>query len=475
MRRKLLVSTATAAILSGFMIAAAQEMPRGSKQDTPMQNQQSPASRSESPAAREATPQRQQEIQGSQGQRSEQDKAKQAQPKPDRNRNQQTTGQGQRGEEGKAKQAQPKPDRNRNQQTTGQGQRGEEGKAKQAQPKPDRNRNQQTTGQGQRDEIKSKQAQPKPSGSDQTAGQGAQQNNRQDDSRASAQGRIDLSVEQRTRIRQTIFSRSDVPRVTTVNFSISVGTVVPTRVRVVAVPAAIVEIRPEFRNHLYFVVRDEIVIVDNRRRIVAVMPVDTARGDGGPSVARGGDADVLVDLSPDEIRKVQLVLIEQGFSIEADGRLGPATRRALITFQQRNGLQASGRIDSRTVAKLGVSIRSNEGGSGQQPATTGQGGSGQQPPAARGSGQPQSGAAQQGTDRQGERPAAGQSGSKSNGIRSGAGTTGQGGQGSAQNPDAQGSPSGEATRPSNAGQGNAGSPAAKPAPQGGAGGGGGSR
>src|SRR5262249_27119503 len=70
-----------------------------------------------------------------------------------------------------------------------------------------------------------------------------------------------------------------------------------------------------------------------------------------------------------EIREVQLVLIQQGFDIGvADGRLGAKTREALISFQRRNGLQASGRIDSQTVTKLGVNIRRQGGQS-----TTGQG------------------------------------------------------------------------------------------------------
>jgi peptidoglycan hydrolase-like protein with peptidoglycan-binding domain len=64
---------------------------------------------------------------------------------------------------------------------------------------------------------------------------------------------------------------------------------------------------------------------------------------------------------------VQLVLIERGFSVEADGVFGPRTRQALIQFQRREGLAATGRIDSRTVTSLGVSISSS-----QQPSTTGQ-------------------------------------------------------------------------------------------------------
>ena len=116
MRHKLLVSTATAAILSGFVFANAQEMPRGGKQDSVIQNQESQGGtqRGES-QPRRGMPDRSNDAQREQG------KGKQAQPKPDQNRNQQqTTGQGQP-EQGEAKQAQPKPDRNRNQQTTGSG------------------------------------------------------------------------------------------------------------------------------------------------------------------------------------------------------------------------------------------------------------------------------------------------------------------------------------------------------------------
>ena len=102
---------------------------------------------------------------------------------------------------------------------------------------------------------------------------------------------------------------------------------------------------------------------------------------------------------------MQRVLIQRGFSVEIDGRLGPRTRQALIQFQRREGLQATGRIDSRTVSSLGVSVRSNQGGGGgQQPSTTGQGGANQgsgaaqQPssPSNQGAGEPQRGASQEG-------------------------------------------------------------------------------
>jgi len=158
--------------------------------------------------------------------------------------------------------------------------------------------------------------------------------------------------------------------VNNVNFAVRVGTVVPARVRLVAVVPALIEIRPEFRDHEFFVVNDEIVVVDHSRRIVAV--VDTG-GSSGADLRRSrsgrGQVASFDNLSVEEIREVQLVLIQQGFDIGvADGRLGAKTREALISFQRRNGLQASGRIDSQTVTKLGVNIRRQGGQS-----TTGQG------------------------------------------------------------------------------------------------------
>jgi len=67
---------------------------------------------------------------------------------------------------------------------------------------------------------------------------------------------------------------SSAPRVTNVNFSINVGTVVPRTVRVVAVPDTIVRIHPAWRGYRYFVYNDEIIIVEpDTLRIVAVLVV----------------------------------------------------------------------------------------------------------------------------------------------------------------------------------------------------------
>jgi hypothetical protein len=85
---------------------------------------------------------------------------------------------------------------------------------------------------------------------------------------------VNLTSEQKTRIRTTVLQSRSAPRVSNVNFSLSVGTVVPRSVKVVAVPSTLVEIHPAWRGYMYFIVGDEIIIVEPRTlRIVAVLDV----------------------------------------------------------------------------------------------------------------------------------------------------------------------------------------------------------
>ena len=121
----------------------------------------------------------------------------------------------------------------------------------------------QRSGQGQRDQQSPAQAQSPQRQDNQRGGQAAQGEG--------SQGSKTLTTEQRTTIRNTVVSKG--PRATNVNFSVSVGTTVPTSVRVVAVPSTLIEIYPEWRGHMYFVVNDEIIIVDSNHRIIAVLPV----------------------------------------------------------------------------------------------------------------------------------------------------------------------------------------------------------
>jgi hypothetical protein len=84
---------------------------------------------------------------------------------------------------------------------------------------------------------------------------------------------VQLSADQRSQIK-TIIGRERGPRLgSNANFSVSVGTRVPRSVHVVVLPEEIVRIVPEYRGYNYFLVGDEIVIVDPRTlEIVAIIP-----------------------------------------------------------------------------------------------------------------------------------------------------------------------------------------------------------
>jgi hypothetical protein len=89
---------------------------------------------------------------------------------------------------------------------------------------------------------------------------------------------VQLNDQQRSRISATI-SQQKVKPLTNVNFSVSVGTVVPRTVRVQTVPSAIVSIVPQYRGYSYFVVEDRIVIVEPKtKKIVTVIEQSGARG-----------------------------------------------------------------------------------------------------------------------------------------------------------------------------------------------------
>ena len=85
---------------------------------------------------------------------------------------------------------------------------------------------------------------------------------------------VNLTTEQRTKIHSIIVADRSAPRVAHVDFDVRVGVVVPRdRVKLVAVPSTIVEIQPAWRGFEYFLVGDQIVIVDPATlNIVAVIP-----------------------------------------------------------------------------------------------------------------------------------------------------------------------------------------------------------
>jgi len=93
-------------------------------------------------------------------------------------------------------------------------------------------------------------------------------------SRSSTSSSVNLSSEQKTKIHSIIVSERSAPRVEHVDFSVNVGTVVPRgKVKLAPIPSTIVEIEPAWRGYEYFLVGNEIVVVDpSTLKIVAVLP-----------------------------------------------------------------------------------------------------------------------------------------------------------------------------------------------------------
>ena len=175
-----------------------------------------------------------------------------------------TTGQGGQGSEMKSTQPEPKANNNTIKNDNGVGEKGARTNERGANERGARsNDNNQRSGEraGDRNER---------------MGEGNKRgdSNRQAGSERSG-GSVSLTTEQKTKIRTTVIEKG--PRVdrSKVTFNISVGTVVPrSSVHFVAVPAPLIEIYPQWRGYDYFVVGEEIVIIDPRTlKIVAVIEV----------------------------------------------------------------------------------------------------------------------------------------------------------------------------------------------------------
>jgi hypothetical protein len=87
-----------------------------------------------------------------------------------------------------------------------------------------------------------------------------------------AGGAAKLSSDQRTKI-TTIIRNEHVQAVNNVDFAISVGTRVPhERISLRPLPTEVITVYPEWRGYEFFLVRDEIIVVDpNTYEIVAVL------------------------------------------------------------------------------------------------------------------------------------------------------------------------------------------------------------
>jgi outer membrane biosynthesis protein TonB len=245
MKRNLSVTTAAAALLIGTVFAAAQgvQRPGGGAEPGIQGGGQGQGGTQMAPSdgkGKAQTKEPRTQGQGGQGPREGQ-----------------TQREGQRDAEPKTGQ-QPK-------QQQGQQKEGQQPKQQQGQQKEIQQPKQQ---QGQQKETQ----QPKQQQGQQREGEGK---SKAAEGKGGASGSVNLTTEQRTHIRQTVIQSGNAPRVTNVNFSVSVGTVVPRdRVRLVTVPATIVEIHPAWRGYLYFIVDERIIIVEpDSHKIVAVLVV----------------------------------------------------------------------------------------------------------------------------------------------------------------------------------------------------------
>jgi hypothetical protein len=88
---------------------------------------------------------------------------------------------------------------------------------------------------------------------------------------AAAAGATSLSTEQRTTIR-TVIRQQNVEPATNVNFSISIGSRVSDNVHFYPMPAELVQIQPHWRGYQFFLVGNQIIVVNPRtHQIVAVL------------------------------------------------------------------------------------------------------------------------------------------------------------------------------------------------------------
>lgn len=131
-----------------------------------------------------------------------------------------------------------------------------------------RNERDQKGAQDQRSNQRENRAQEKASPEKGTTGQGKSTTGQ---GAAAPSGSAALTSEQRTKISTTI-KQSNVRPLTNANFKISVGTIVPRSVTLYPLPAAVIEVHPQWRGYRFVLVGDEILVIEpDTHRIVAVI------------------------------------------------------------------------------------------------------------------------------------------------------------------------------------------------------------
>lgn len=317
-------STAVALVLgTTAAYAQVQQKERGPEtQGTQMQQQQerAPAARSEKGAesgTKERSSQSQSEPEG------KSKTQKQAEPKD-------------RGTKSE-KQAEP---RNKDKGTT----------QKQAEPRDkDKSSTQKSAEPRDKSQKSDKQAEPKDKGTTQKSAEprdkagpdrdkAAERKSDQRPTKADSGQRPQLSDQQQTRVRESVLKERGA-RVSSVNFSVRVGTRVPRSVHIVALPAAVIEVVPEYRSYRYFVVRDEVVIVDpDTYEIVYVLP--------GRSTTAGGGGGMPVALN---LSEEQISFVLRNVDLKSDSRLGIGGPTVGMTIERNADLRP---FPSMVVEKL---------------------------------------------------------------------------------------------------------------------------
>jgi Protein of unknown function (DUF1236) len=159
------------------------------------------------------------------------------------------------------------------------------------------------------------QTQASPTGSNTNANAGsqpstntaAQPSNTQSNTAQSSSSNVSVSASlnetQRTRVTESI-TRLNVAPLNNVNFSLSVGTVVPRDVRFQPLPADVVEFLPQYRGYNFFVVHDDIVIVEpSTYKIVDVLPRTGRSTAAAPAPAPSSHKMTFSDKDREIIRK----------------------------------------------------------------------------------------------------------------------------------------------------------------------------
>jgi hypothetical protein len=262
-RSKLLIPTAAAVLLAGTVLAGAQGQQRGAEPGGAAgaaQEKSMPSGKgAQGSGATQGQGQREESKEkATPNQRSQGEERGKAQGKG------QAQGQREPGQR-EQRQSQQKGDRDRIQ-TQGQGQREQNSREDRGDRSQQRDR---TQGQGQNQREQN--AQPSQRNE---RNEGQTTNRQQTETGRTGGSSVTLTTEQRTKIRESVLRGSNAPRVSKVDFNISVGTVVPRSVHVVTVPQTIVEIHPEWRGYDYFVYNDEIIIIEpGSMKIIAVIDV----------------------------------------------------------------------------------------------------------------------------------------------------------------------------------------------------------